>query len=83
MRTTTTEQIACIRRELNLRRNVFPRRVEAGRMTSETAAREIAAMEDILDRLRLTDEGEAETTFPFLCLTPAHEPSTHPQEAGR
>ena len=65
MRTTTTEQIACIRRELGLRRNVFPGR--AGKMLAETAEREIAAMEDILERLRLTDEGEAETTFPFLC----------------
>ncbi len=77
MRTTTAEQIACIRRELGLRRNVFPGRVRAGKMTQETADREIAAMEDILDRLRLTDEGEAETTFPFLCH-PTPEP-THPR----
>lgn len=68
MRTTTVEQIACIRRELSLRRNVFPGRVSAGKMSQETSDREIAAMEDILDRLRLTDEGEAETTFAFLCL---------------
>lgn len=67
MRTTTTEQIACVRREIALRRRVFPRRVDSGDMARQTAEREIAAMEDILERLRLTDEGEAEATFPFLC----------------
>ena len=75
MRTSTTEQLACVRREIALRRRVYPRKVESGDMTREQAEREVAAMEDILERLRLTDEGEAEATFPFLCVGPT---SDHP-----
>ena len=83
MRTTTAQQIACVRRELGLRRNTFPKLVRAGRMTPPMAELEIAAFEDILERLRLTDEGEAESTFPFLCTPTPHEPSTIPQETRR
>ena len=66
MSTTTTEQIACVERELKLRRVVFPKKVRAGDMTQAKADHEIACMEDLLNRLRLTDQGEAESTFPFL-----------------
>ena len=74
MRTKTGHQIECIRRELKLRRNVFPGRVRAGTMDQVTMDHEIACMEDILERLRLTDEGEAETTFPFLYRPTSAEP---------
>ena len=39
-------------RELRLRRQVYPGRVERGRMTQDKANREIAMMEAIIDYLR-------------------------------
>lgn len=39
--------IKCVDRELALRRNVYRKRVETGKMKSEVAQREIRAMEDI------------------------------------
>lgn len=48
-------QLACARRELAIRRNVYPSFIKSGRMTKEESAKEIAAMESIcatLDKLR-------------------------------
>lgn len=39
---------ACIERELKMRRRVYPRWVEAGRMTQAKADEEVAVMEAIL-----------------------------------
>lgn len=39
--------LACAKRELGYRRQVYPRRVESGRMTQEKADREIQMMEEI------------------------------------
>jgi hypothetical protein len=38
------EQLACVRRELRLRRRVYERRIHTHRMTEEQAAREMRAM---------------------------------------
>lgn len=42
---TIEEQIAAVEREVTLRRRVYPRWVEAKRLTQDKADREIAAME--------------------------------------
>jgi hypothetical protein len=46
-----TEQIACVQRELALRKPVYPKRVAAGKMKPQTADRETAAMQAVLDTL--------------------------------
>lgn len=45
------DQLACARRELRMRRNVYPRWVADKRMREETAALEIARMEAIVATL--------------------------------
>ncbi len=52
------EKLACARRELAMRRRVYPRWVEAGRMTREEAEREIAVMDAIVAdyELRVTPD---------------------------
>lgn len=45
------ELCACARRELALRRRVYRRLVESGRMKQETAVREVAMMEAIAELL--------------------------------
>ena len=46
------QQIACVEREVKMRHRVYPRWVEAGRMTQKKADEEIAAMEAVLVTLR-------------------------------
>jgi len=45
-------QIACVERELRMRRRAYPRWVGDGRMTAEQAARETWEMQAVLDMLR-------------------------------
>lgn len=45
---TTADKLACAKRELALRKNVYPRFVEQNKMSSGKAAHEIAAMEAIV-----------------------------------
>jgi hypothetical protein len=45
---THDDKIKCLRRELSLRRQVYPRRVHDGKMKSTSADREIRVMEAIL-----------------------------------
>lgn len=45
---TIDAQIACVARELKLRRNVYKRRVGAGFMTQKLADKEMARMEAVL-----------------------------------
>ncbi len=47
------EQVAAARRELAMRRNVYPKWVDSRRMTQDKADREIAAMEAIIETLEL------------------------------
>ena len=44
MRISLADMIACVERELQLRRQVYPRRVEAGKMTQATADEEMNRM---------------------------------------
>lgn len=49
---TLARQIACVRRELALRRAAYPRWITSGRMNADTAEAEIAAMQAVLDTLQ-------------------------------
>jgi len=44
MKIPLSEMIACVERELELRQQVYPRRVAANKMTKENADKEIARM---------------------------------------
>jgi hypothetical protein len=46
------EQLACVERELTMRRRVYPRWIEAGKMTKAKADAEIRAMEAVAETLR-------------------------------
>lgn len=48
---TLDQQIACVRRELALRKSAYPRWIQSRRMTQATADKEIAAMEAVLATL--------------------------------
>lgn len=53
------EMLACARRELALRTNVYPRWIQAGRMTQEKAKHEIdcmAAIVNQIEKCRLLEE---------------------------
>ena len=44
-------QIACVKREISFREHVYPRRVEAGRMSTQDARRETERMKAVLATL--------------------------------
>ena len=46
-----TGQIACVQRELHMRRSCYPRWVEEGRMTQAEATAQLGAMEGVLETL--------------------------------
>lgn len=54
-------QIACVIRELALRRTMYPRWIEQRRMKSEAAAKEMAAMQAVLATLTALEAEEART----------------------
>jgi len=55
---TTAEQLACIEREIKMRERVYPRWIEAGKLTPVKAAHEIQTMRDVLELLRAKEAGE-------------------------
>jgi hypothetical protein len=56
----TAEQLAkCAEREVVQRKNVYGRRVDAGKMTAAQANREIDMMQTIATRLRKEADAEA------------------------
>lgn len=48
---TLQAQITCIRRELAMRKNVYPKWVMSGRMKAEAADHEISCLQAVLDTL--------------------------------
>lgn len=44
---TNADKLACAKREVAMRKKVYPRWVQSGKMTAEKAKREIAIMEAI------------------------------------
>jgi len=55
---TATDKLKAVERELSYRKHVYPRRVDAGLMTSTLAAEQIAVMEEIADDYRKLAEKE-------------------------
>lgn len=55
---TTADKLACLKREIAMRKRVYPRWVEAGRLSSAKAADEIAIMEAIMEDYRSMAEKE-------------------------
>lgn len=53
---TLEQQIACARREVAMRRNVYPKWVKSGRMKQEQADHEIAVMDAIVFTLRQLEQ---------------------------
>lgn len=51
MSTSISEQVECVRREIRMRKQVYPRRVAAGQMQQADADRELACMQDVLETL--------------------------------
>jgi vacuolar-type H+-ATPase subunit C/Vma6 len=47
-----TEQLACVEREIAMRKRVYPRWIEAGKMTKAKADAEIRTMEAVAETLR-------------------------------
>lgn len=58
LRITLQDEIVCATRELQLRHEVYARRVRKGQMRQETADFQIACMEAILARLRQIDQDQ-------------------------
>lgn len=59
---TMADQIACVRREISMRQNVYPKWVASGRLKPDDAKREQARMQavhDSLERLALMDSDAA------------------------
>lgn len=52
------EQIEAVEREIAMRRRVYPRWIESGKMTPQKGAREIAAMVAVLATLRGIEASE-------------------------
>ena len=50
---TLNEQITCVRREIAMRRNVYPRWIASGRMSREQAEHEMLCMQAVLVTLTL------------------------------
>ena len=57
---TLDEQIECVRREIGMRRRVYPRWVEIGRITQDKADHEIACMQAVLEGLLARQPAEPE-----------------------
>jgi hypothetical protein len=53
-----TDQLRCAERELKLRKRVYPRRIEAQRMTQDLADREVRMMEAIVGTLEALAQKE-------------------------
>lgn len=64
------DQVACVEREIALRRNVYKKRVGAGKMKPEQARHELDAMRAVLHTLR-TCENAARTVHAALWPVPA------------
>lgn len=55
---TTADMVACIKRELAMRENVYPKWVRSGRMKASDADREVRRMRGVLKRLLISQQIE-------------------------
>ena len=49
---TTADKLACVEREVRMRAKIYPNRILTGRMSAESATREIDCMKEIADDYR-------------------------------
>jgi vacuolar-type H+-ATPase subunit C/Vma6 len=52
------EQLACVEREIAMRKRVYPRWIEAGKITKAKADKEIRTMEAVAETLRGLEQRE-------------------------
>ena len=87
MTVSLDQQIACVRREIALRKNVYAKRVSSYQMRQSEADHEIAAMQAVHDtvmavkRLRATMAEHIYTNPGCACGLAPPEPPTTPMEA--
>lgn len=55
---TTADKLACAERELKMRQSVYPRWIDAGKMSAGKATHEIEAMKAIVEDYRAATEKE-------------------------
>ena len=55
---TASDKLSCVQRELKMRRQLYPRWVEEGKMSEGAAAHQLACMEDIVRDYRAAAEKE-------------------------
>lgn len=55
---SATEKLGCIERELRMRRSVYPKWVQAGRLTQERANEELRIMQAIAEDYRTQAQSE-------------------------
>ena len=72
------EMIDCVSREVSLRFAVYPKRIQAGKMTKEQADREIQLMQMIKNSLKKVYEGQAPAAVQqaFFNVQDYKEPNT-------
>ena len=58
MTVSIQEQIKCVKREIGLRQRVYPRQIEAGRMSNAKATDELKRMQAVLKTLEQVEKGE-------------------------
>lgn len=63
MTISVKDQITCVRRELAMRRNVYPKWVASGRMKQSEADKELAAMQAVHDSLMAIAATTSQGTF--------------------
>lgn len=71
---TNWTMIQCVRRELQMRHRVYPRRVEEGRMKQSDADREIREMNAVYETLQRLEREESAQTAPSLPFTDTQTP---------
>lgn len=71
------EFIDCAQRETKLRRQVYPRLIEQGKMTKETADKEIRLMSGIAAAFKKIYDGNAPEVQQQLFDTKEYKPNTH------
>jgi hypothetical protein len=74
---TAEEKFKCAAREWEMRRRVYPRWIEQGRMAQEKSAREIALMAEIADDYR-----ELAAMERFVLVELAHCPTIEANDAA-
>jgi hypothetical protein len=65
---TLWAQVQCVRREMAMRKRVYARRVQDGKMSQVTADRELAEMAAVYETLQRLERAEAEHNEPSLRL---------------